>query len=144
MNYLSELNAKLLRESNVTSNLDGGQGPIKTPYAFKDIDYEEENEFIKNIKLKTKSVTVDLEESYHNYVISRKSSKTTEKQLINNTIALLNKNLSILEQLVDHSQNLKKTTLVTQKFFWKRTLENFVAIYEKLIRLQHKLKNLSQ
>ena len=141
-----------LEEANVTGNLDGGEGPPKTPYAFGDdsekskkkqksnataaTDYEIVNDSIYKRMMKSLNET-----SYREY---KKDPTSTPQQKVNRGIMEVNKMLAEIEKIVNNNLRLKTETGVQSGHFWKTTGKRFAKINERMLRVAHRLKELSQ
>ena len=162
MDYLEKFKKYLkeedLEESNVTGNIDGGEGPPKTPYAF-DGDRKEDEE--KKKKNATSSTGYEMvkdslykkmmsmihetgqlnETSYRDF---KKDPTSTPQQKVNRGIMEVNKMLAEIEKIVTNNLRLKTETGVQSGHFWKTTGKRFAKINEKMLRVAHRLKELSQ
>ena len=148
-----------LDEMSVTGNLDGGEGPPRTPYAFHDqeddkkgsgkkkqkqnatasTDYEMVND---SIYKKMMNQLEDLNEvSYREY---KKDPTSTPQQKVNRGIMEVNKMLAEIEKIVNNNLRLKTETGVQSGHFWKTTGKRFAKINERMLRVAHRLKELSQ
>lgn len=140
-----------IEEENTTSNLDGGQGQPQTPYAFSkkvkepdDVSYsepvEETDRFYKKIediylRINTKVQSLN-EARYEDYVAD---DTKTQTQKINSHVLEINKKLREVEQMINHASRLKSESGSDQGVFWKRTIESFIKIRERLNRLSSKI-----
>ena len=141
-----------LEEMNVTGGLDGGEGPPKTPYAFGD-DSEESKK--KQKRASTSSTGYELvkdsiykrmmkslnETSYREY---KQDPTSTPQQKVNRGISEVNKMLGLMEKIVNNNLRLKTETGVQSGHFWKSTGKRFAKINERMLRVAHRLKELSQ
>ena len=144
--------AKNVKEANVTANLDGGEGPPKTPYAFHDDDKkgkkkQKDNsetatdyELVKDSIYKRMMKTLN-EVSYREY---KKDPTSTPQQKVNRGIMEVNKMLAEIEKIVTNNLRLKTETGVQSGHFWKTTGKRFAKINERMLRVAHRLKELSQ
>jgi hypothetical protein len=155
-----------LEEANVTSNLDGGEGPPRTPYAFIDGDKDKagkkkqkdnatsstDNELVKDtnvhsVKLESmyKKMINQLEDlnevSYRDF---KKDPTSTPQQKVNRGIMEVNKMLGEIEKIVNNNLRLKTEAGVQSGHFWKTTGNRFRKINERMLRVAHRLKELSQ
>ena len=153
-------------EMNVTGNLDGGEGPPKTPYAFHDGEDDKEgkkkqkdnaesstdNELVS----KTNKHSVKLESMYKkmirkieglnevSYRDFKKDPTSTPQQKVNRGIMEVNKMLGLMEKIVTNNLRLKTEMGVDSGHFWKATGKRFSKINERMIRIANRLKELSQ
>ena len=147
-----------LGEANVTGNIDGGEGPPKTPYAFHDDDKKgkkkqkdnattaTEFELVKDsLYKKMMKMTMNSglmnETSYRDY---KKDPTSTPQQKVNRGIAEVNKMLGLMERIVNNNIRLKTEMGVQSNHFWQTTGKRFLKINERIVRIANKLKELSQ
>jgi len=144
-----------IEEANVTGNLDGGEGPPKTPYAFHDdekagkekqkknataaTDYEMVNDSIYK-KMMNQMEGLN-EVSYREF---KQDPTSTPQQKVNRGIMEVNKMLGEIEKIVNNNLRLKTETGVQSGHFWKTTGNRFAKINERMLRVAHRLKELSQ
>jgi|TARA_R100000030_G_scaffold84171_2_gene67266 hypothetical protein len=136
-----------LEEANVTGNLDGGEGPPKTPYAFgKKEDEKGSAEKLGYKKVKQESTFMKMsrlmnEVSYRDF---KKDPTSTPQQKVNRGIMEVNKMLGQMEKIVNNNLRLKTEMGVQSNHFWKATGKRFSKINERMIRIANRLKELSQ
>jgi hypothetical protein len=136
-----------LEEANVTGNLDGGEGPPKTPYAFgKEEDEKGSAEKLGYKKVKQESTFMKMsrlmnEVSYRDF---KKDPTSTPQQKVNRGIMEVNKMLAEMEKIVENNLRLKTEMGVESNHFWKATGKRFSKINERMIRIANRLKELSQ
>ena len=153
-----EHNEEELGEATATGNIDGGEGPVKTPYAFHDDDKkgkkkQKDNattatdfELVKD-SLYKKMMTmihetgVINETSYRDY---KKDPTSTPQQKVNRGIMEVNKMLGSMEKIVNNNLRLKTEMGVQSDHFWKATGNRFAKINERMTRIANRLKELSQ
>jgi len=149
-----------LEEMSVTGNMDGGEGPPKTPFAFgagrskdkkktKDnatnstgftiVDEDEPNIYYKgNIGESTyKKVMSEL--NYHDY---KKDETMSAKQKVNTSIKEVNRKLYEIERIIHQNNKLKTEMGVTSESYWKSTRAKFGKISERMTRIGHAMRNL--
>ena len=147
---------KELEETNVTGNMDGGEGPPKTPNAFVDDENELDNDHIevlgykkskkskKNIKtmesLERKLESKINEISYKEY---KKDDTRKDYQKVNDSIKKINRMMFEMEHIVNQNTKLKTEAGVHAGQYWKSTQQRFGKISERLLKVAHKLKELS-
>ncbi len=153
---------KKLKETNVTGNLDGGEGPPKTPHAFGKEEDENDNAEVFDYK-KAKDTNkhfVKVESTYKkmmkqlagmdkqlneiSYREYKKDPTSTPQQKVNRGIMEVNKMLAEIEKIVNNNLRLKTETGVQSGHFWKTTGNRFAKINERMLRVAHRLKELSQ
>ena len=134
-----------LEEMNVTGNLDGGEGPPNTPYAFGDMD-DEDVEKAGYKKVKQESMFMKMSKQLHevSYRDYKKDPTSTPQQKVNRGIMEVNKMLAEMEKIVHNNLRLKTEMGVQSNHFWQTTGKRFLKINERMIRIANKLKELSQ
>ena len=134
-----------LEEMNVTGNLDGGEGPPKTPYAFGDMD-DEDVEKAGYKKVKQESMFMKMSKQLHevSYRDFKKDPTSTPQQKVNRGIMEVNKMLAEMEKIVHNNLRLKTEMGVQSNHFWQTTGKRFLKINERIVRIANKLKELSQ
>ena len=147
--YLSE---EELEETNVTGNIDGGEGPPKTPYAFGDDSPKSKKKEKENAETATgysmvkdsmykQMMSILNETSYREF---KKDPTSTPQQKVNRGIQEVNKMLGLMEKIVNNNIRLKKEMGVNSNHFWKSTGKRFAKINERMTRIANRLKELSQ
>ena len=155
---LKEISEKFeeLEEINVTGNMNGGEGPPRTPNAFVDDENELDNDHIevlgykkskkskKNIKtmesLERKLESKINEISYKEY---KKDDTRKDYQKVNDSIKKINRMMFEMERIVNQNTKLKTEAGVHTGQYWKSTQQRFGKISERLLKVAHKLKELS-
>ena len=147
-----------IEEANVTSNLDGGEGPVKTPHAFSkskeedelDDDHIEVLGYKKTKESKMNSKKLEsLERKLENKIneISYKEYKKDENlkqhQKINHSIKEINSMMFKLERVVNQNTKLKTESGVHNGQYWKSTQKRFGKISERMLKVARSLKELS-
>ena len=136
--YIRELIKQELDEASVTGAIDGGEGPPKTPYAFKgkrkkDKDKEDE------ISTNSTGYSKVNEGKYHDY---RNDESMTPKQKIGKSMREVRDSLSQLEGLVKMNVKLKNELNVDSRSYWKNTHKALHKISERLVKLANKVGQL--
>ena len=127
-----------LKEASVTGNIDGGEGPPKTPYAFQSKrkkDKEKENKIATN-STGYKKIS---EGKYHDY---RNDDTLSPKQKIGRSMREVRDGLNSLEQLVKMNVKLKNELNVNSQSYWKNTHKALHKISERLVKLANKVGQL--
>ena len=136
---LAELIKKLIRqelkELSVTGGIDGGEGPPKTPYAFKDPKDDDKDE--DDLKLSDGMSVV--KENYWHY---RNDESMTTKQKLAKSMTNIREALSMIEKSIKYNVKLKNEMKFESDSYMKRTKVAINKISEKLIRLSTKVKDL--
>jgi len=159
---LSELDKSQeeLDEMNVTGNLDGGEGPPKTPFAFgkgRNMDKKK----TKDIATSSTGFTVvgedkpniyykgNIGESTYKKVMSemnyrdyKKDESMNAKQKVNNSIKEVNRKLYEIERIIHQNNKLKTEMGVTSESYWKSTRAKFGKISERMARVGHAMRTL--
>ncbi len=149
-----------LNEASVTANIDGGEGPPKTPYAFrKKKDEEDESGFqaghlnpetgttFEKVKkhehkvygVKTKKYKPLGEGRYHDF---RNDDTKTPKQKIGMAMRETRDSLTELERIVKMNVKLKNELNVDSRSYWKNTHKALSRISERLVKLANKVGQL--
>ena len=81
------------------------------------------------------------ETSYREY---KQDPTSTPQQKVNRGIMEVNKMLAEIEKIVNNNLRLKTETGVQSGHFWKTTGNRFRKINERMLRVAHRLKELSQ
>jgi hypothetical protein len=147
-----------IEEANVTANLDGGEGPIKTPHAFSkskdedDLDddhievlgYKKSKENKMNTK-KLESLENKLESKINeiSYKEFKKDENLKQHQKINHSIKEINSMMFKLERIVNQNAKLKTEVGVDSAKYWKSTQTRFGKISERMLNVARKIKELS-
>jgi len=149
---------KKTNEANVTGNLDGGEGPPKTPYAFGKKEDEKKNAEKLGFKKtpKTNKHYVKMESTYKKMIATmeglnevsyrdyKKDPTSTPQQKVNRGIMEVNRMLAEMEKIVNNNLRLKTEMGVQSSHFWKATGKRFSKINERMLRVANRLKELSQ
>ena len=153
-----KVRSKEIEEMNVTGNLDGGEGPPKTPFAFGKEEDEKDSAEVFDYKKTGKSNKhfVKMESSYKrmmnqkeglnetSYREYKKDPTSTPQQKVNRGIMEVNKMLGEIEKIVNNNLRLKTETGMQSNHFWKTTGRRFSKINERMLRVANRLKELSQ
>lgn len=147
-----------MNEANVTGNLDGGEGPPRTPNAFSKSTDEEDldsdrievlgykktkktNNYIKAMERFENRMEQKINEiSYKEY---KKDDTRKDYQKINDSIKKINSMMYKMERIVNQNARLKQESGVHNGQYWKSTQNRFQKISERMIKVAQKLKELS-
>jgi hypothetical protein len=148
-----------IEEANVTGNMDVGAGPIKTPAAFAksqdeddlDTDHIEVLGYkkAKKTKMNTESKSMKkledkleklIEATYRDY---KNDDSMKAHQKVNTSIKEINRLMYEVEKIVNQNAKLKSETGVHNGQYWKSTQKRFGKISERMLKVAHKLKELS-
>ncbi len=138
---------KLIRmdEMSTTASVPGYQ----TPYAFGKVDDKDlEAMGYKVVKKSNKNESLYRQMmnqlSEVRYVDYKNDTTSTPKTKVNKSIAEVNRLLGEIERIVHRNIRLKTEMGVNSNDYWKNTSKNFGKISERLVRINNKLKELSQ
>ena len=132
---IREIIKQNLEEASATSNIDGGEGPPKTPFAFsgkRKKDKKKEKEVATN----STGFKVVKEGKYHNY---RNDDTLTPRQKIGRSMREVRNKLVELEKVVGMSVRLKNELNVDSRSYWKNTHKALQKISGRLVRLSSKV-----
>ena len=140
--FIREIIKQELKEASVTGNIDGGEGPPKTPAAFrkkksKRIKKAGHEDGHKDPAISGYSKVN--EGKYHNY---RNDESMTPKQKIGRSMREVRDGLNSLEQLVKMNVKLKNELNVNSQSYWKNTHKALHKISERLVKLANKVGQL--
>ena len=134
---ISELIRQELEEVAVTGNLDGGEGPPRTPYAFYG-GRKKDKEKKKKIA-QAGGYTKVHEGKYHEY---RNDESMTPKQKIGKSMREIRDSLNELDKLVKMNVRLKNELNVDSRSYWKNTHKALRRVSERLVKLANKVGQL--
>jgi hypothetical protein len=150
-----------LDEMNVTANMDGGEGPVKTPHAFKDsdgtdeddepdhdsievFDYKKPTESKNNFKESTYKEFMNQmhlnEAKYRDY---KKDESASSKQKVNSAIKEINSKLFEVEKILRQNSRLKTEMGVDKGQYWQKTRGRLGKISERLLKINKYVRELS-
>lgn len=158
---LSELeeSQEELDEMSVTGNLDGGEGPPKTPFAFGK-GRKKDKKKTKDVATNSTGMTLvkkkpnriykgNIGESTYKKVMSeinyrdyKKDDTMSAKQKVNNSIKEVNRKLYEIERIIHQNNKLKTEMGVTSENYWKSTRAKFGKISERMVRVGHAMRKL--
>lgn len=133
MKTLKEYIRKLVREMNVTGNVDG----YGTPFAFGKPGNEK-------AKAKKQADLTGYTPVNENRWLNLKREENTPKAKIGNGLSTINKQLAEMEKFLEWYSKLKQESGITNDQFWKRTNGNIYSIKERLIKLEQKIRKISE
>ena len=136
---IRELIKKELEEASVTGNLDGGEGPPKTPYAFQSKPKSKKDKDKEKTIMKSMGYSKVHEGRYHDY---RNDETLTPKQKIGHSMREVRDKLNELDKLVKMNVRLKNEIGVDSTSYWKRTHTAMKKISERLVKLANKVGQL--
>ena len=134
---IRELIRQELEEVSVTGNLDGGEGPPRTPYAIY-CGRKKDKEKKKKIA-QAGGYTKVHEGKYHEY---RNDESMTPKQKIGKSMREIRDSLNELDKLVKMNVRLKNELNVDSRSYWKNTHKALRRVSERLVKLANKVGQL--
>ena len=147
-----------IEEANVTGNLDGGAGPIKTPNAFASSEDEDDLDSnhievlgykkSKKSKLNTRKLEslerkLELKINEISYNEFKNDDSMKAHQKVNQSIKEINRMMWEVEKIVNQNSKLKTEMGVHNGQYWKSTQKRFGKISERMLKVARKLKDLS-
>jgi hypothetical protein len=133
-----------LDEMSTTAGVPG----YETPFAFGKADDEtldqagyKKVKTAKNESMYKKMMNQLSEVRYSEYKNDTSSSPKTK---VNKSISEVNKLLAEIEKIVHRNMKLKTEMGINSNDYWKNTSRNFGKISERLVRINNKLRELSQ
>ncbi len=130
---LKEEIRKIIREMNVTGNVDGYQ----TPFAFG----KPENEKKKGKRLANLTGYSVVNE---NRWLELKKEASPAHAKIGKGISNINKQLAEMERFLNWYGKIKNESGVSNEHFWKRTNSNIYKIKERLIKLEQQIRKIGE
>jgi hypothetical protein len=154
-----------LDEENMTSNIDGGMGQPKTPFAFQrkrptssDKRKQRKNStsstgweqatktnryFVRRDEMIQRAIDVAQQLSEIKYKEFATDPAMSPKQKINMSIKEVNRLMYEIEGTVNRVSKLKTETGIDD-VFWKSTRDRFMKISERMLRIGNKIRELNQ
>jgi hypothetical protein len=133
MNKLKEYIRKMVKEMSGTD----AAGGYATPFAFG----KPENEKKKGKKQADLTGYTVVSE---NRWLELKNEQVPANAKIDRGISNINKQLAEMEKFLNWYGRLKQENGVTNETFWKRTNRNIYSIKERLIKLEQKIRKISE
>ena len=136
-----------LIQMNEMSTTAGAPG-YETPFAFGAADDEtmEQGGYKKVKTKKDESVYKQMMSQLHEmrYSDYKNDASASPKTKVNKSISEVNRLLGEIEKIVHRNIRLKTEMGVSSSDYWKNTSKNFGKISERLVRINNRLKELSQ
>lgn len=133
-----------LDEMSTTAGAPG----YETPFAFGAADDEtmEQGGYKKVKTKKDESVYKQMMSQLHEmrYSDYKNDASASPKTKVNKSISEVNRLLGEIEKIVHRNIRLKTEMGVSSSDYWKNTSKNFGKISERLVRINNRLKELSQ
>jgi hypothetical protein len=133
MNKLKEYIRKMVREMSTTAGVDG----YNTPFAFGKTGNEK-------AKAKKQADLTGYTPVNENRWLELKKENSPANAKINKGISNINKQLAEMEKFMEWYGRLKQENGVTNETFWKATNRNIYTIKERLMRLEQKIRKISE
>ena len=127
------IRGKMLGEMNTTGNADG----YNTPFAFGKKDNEKK-------KGKKQADLTGYTVVSENRWLELKREESTAQSKIGRGISNINKQLKEMERFLNWYGKIKNESGVDNKSYWKRTNNHIYAIKERLIKLDQKIRQISE
>ena len=124
---------RMIDEMNVTGNVQG----YATPHAFSKGDDNKK-------KAKKAADMVGYSVVNENRWLELKRDESTAQAKIGRGISNINKQLREMERFLNWYGKIKNESGVDNKSYWKRTNNNIYAIKERLIKLDQKIRQISE
>ena len=146
-----------MNEANVTGNLDGGEGPPRTPNAFSkstdedDLDtkhievkgYKKTKKTNKHhIALETFERKLEKQINEISYKEFKKDDSRKNYQKVNDSIKKINRMMFEIERIVNQNTKLKSEAGIHNGQYWKPTHKRLMKISERLKLVSNKIKEL--
>ena len=138
LNKIREIVRKMVRERmidemNTTGNIEG----YNTPYAFSGKDSEKK-------KAKRQADLTGYSVVNENRWLALKQDESTAQSKIGRGISNINKQLREMERFLNWYGKIKNESGVSNKSYWKRTNSHIYSIQERLLKLDQKIRQISQ
>lgn len=115
----------------------GAAGEYQTPFAFGKPENEKK-------KAKRQADLTGYTPVNENRWLELKNEDTPAKAKIDRGISNINKQLAEMEKFMNWYGRLKQESGVTNETFWKRTNRNIYSIKERLMKLEQKIRKISE
>jgi len=129
----SMIREKMMKEISATGNVDG----YGTPFAFGKPENEKK-------KAKRQADLTGYTPVNENRWLELKNENVPAKAKIDRGISNINKQLAEMEKFMNWYGRLKQENGVTNETFWKRTNRNIYSIKERLMKLEQKIRKISE
>ena len=123
----------IVREMNTTGNAEG----YNTPYAFSGKDGEKK-------KAKRQADLTGYTPVNENRWLALKQDESTAQAKIGRGISNINKQLKEMERFLNWYGKIKNESGVDNKSYWKRTNSHIYSIQERLLKLDQKIRQISE
>jgi hypothetical protein len=130
---LKEHIRKLVKEMNTTGSVEG----YNTPYAFSKKGGEKK-------KAKKQADLTGYTPVNENRWLALKQDESTAQSKIGRGISNINKQLREMERFLNWYGKIKNESGVSNKSYWKRTNSHIYSIQERLLKLDQKIRQISE
>ena len=130
---LKEHIRKLVKEMNTTGSVEG----YNTPYAFSKKGGEKK-------KAKKQADLTGYTPVNENRWLALKQEESTAQSKIGRGISNINKQLKEMERFLNWYGKIKNESGVSNKSYWKRTNSHIYSIQERLLKLDQKIRQISE
>ena len=138
INKLKEIIRNMIRERMIDEmNTTGGVEGYNTPFAFSGKD-SEKKKGKKQADLTGYSVVSE------NRWLELKQDESTAQAKIGRGISNINKQLKEMERFLNWYGKIKNESGVSNKSYWKRTNSHIYSIQERLLKLDQKIRQISE
>jgi hypothetical protein len=124
---------RMIDEMNTTGNIEG----YNTPYAFSGKDGEKK-------KAKRQADLTGYTPVNENRWLALKQDESTAQAKIGRGISNINKQLKEMERFLNWYGKIKNESGVDNKSYWKRTNSHIYSIQERLLKLDQKIRQISE
>ena len=130
---LKEHIRRLVKEMNTTGSVEG----YNTPYAFSKKGGEKK-------KAKKQADLTGYTPVNENRWLALKQEESTAQSKIGRGISNINKQLREMERFLNWYGKIKNESGVSNKSYWKRTNSHIYSIQERLLKLDQKIRQISE
>ena len=138
INALKERIRQIVRETMIDEmNTTGGVEGYNTPFAFSGKDSEKK-------KGKKQADLTGYTVVNENRWLELKQDESTAQSKIGRGISNINKQLKEMERFLNWYGKIKNESGVSNKSYWKRTNSHIYSIQERLLKLDQKIRQISE
>jgi hypothetical protein len=138
LNKIREIIRKIVRERMIDEmNTTGGVEGYNTPFAFSGKDSEKK-------KAKRQADLTGYTPVNENRWLELKQDESTAQSKIGRGISNINKQLKEMERFLNWYGKIKNESGVSNKSYWKRTNSHIYSIQERLLKLDQKIRQISE
>jgi hypothetical protein len=138
LNKIREIIRKIVRERMIDEmNTTGGVEGYNTPFAFSGKGGEKK-------KAKRQADLTGYSVVNENRWLALKQDESTAQSKIGRGISNINKQLREMERFLNWYGKIKSESGVSNKSYWKRTNSHIYSIQERLLKLDQKIRQISE